>query len=175
MKKNSDLKSSMIVKINFLLLALGLTVYFIYSLQTRGLPPALQAFFGMPANTTVASQVYQFSWCDTRVESIIKPEEFKLTQDGRNWLLENPTQRVADFISVEKWFGRHCQIHARSAVGGNDQDFTPELFVKFVTGEVQVLKRNAAGLFSWRGKVFESPELTQAIEQIPQLPEGVRR
>jgi len=180
-KPNPEFKASLIVKLNFLILGLGLTAYLIYGLNTRGIPPVVKALFGLPAESAGPGrsawyeESFKLSWCLTRVVSLVKPQGFKLAQEGRAWIFSTPEEKVLDFVAVEKWFGRYCRVNATGAITMPGEGSKPELFIKFVNGETEVLSITESGLFIWQDKVFSSPELSAALAELPQLPAGVRR
>lgn len=167
------MRTSLIVKINFLLLGLGLTAYFMYFLNNRGLPAPLLSFFGI---TSSHHSTQHIDWCQTRVEAIIRPQKFKLQQEGRIWQIEADTARVADFVSVEKWFGRNCRLKVTNleSVKVEQSQVSPELFVKFIDGQVEVLKRLAAGVYEWKGQIFSSKQMDQALTELETLPTSAK-
>lgn len=87
------MKTSLILKMNFLLLAMGLTVYFIYQINRNGLSPSFLALFGLKpsaqamsghdsnADKAAKTATFSWNWCDTRVAAMIKPDEFKIAQE----------------------------------------------------------------------------------------------
>jgi hypothetical protein len=164
------MKLSLFIKLNFLVLGLGLTLYFIYYNKNNGLPPAVLEFFGIaPSN----QNIYKETLCDTRVESLIRPEKFKITQKGDEWVRDNGDSILLNFISVEKWFGRNCAVRAER-VNENisleqKSEFLPALFVKFITGEVEYLRRSPDGRYIWRNRVFKSSKLDQALGELDEL------
>jgi hypothetical protein len=180
------MKNSTIIKVNFLVIALGLTIYTIYALQTRGLSPEVRALFGLSPNIAATeggaagdtSAYTKLNWCDTRVVSLIRPNEFKLTQVDSNWVYETTAQKVVDFIAVEKWFARFCKVPAQNIgkeTNLTKEAFSPFLMVKFVNGTIEVMRRNLHGVFDWRGQKFTSPEFEGAVDELKQLPDGRRR
>ena len=163
------MKLSMIVKLNFLVLGLGLTLYFMYYNKHNGLPPAVLEFFGVAQTPAM----YKESWCDTRVESLIRPDKFKITQQGSRWMRENGESHPLNFVSVEKWFGRYCAVRAERLDENisleQKAEFLPALFVKFITGEVEYLRRSPDGRYIWRDRVFKSSKLDQALGELDEL------
>ena len=160
-----------IVTLNFLVLGFVLTIFAIYMVQTRGLPAPILNVFGIDAGKR--SSTYRQSWCDTRVSALIRPNEFKLEQEGMKWIGDDGEPRELNFIAVEKWFGRNCAVRAQVAESPisleEKSEFIPALFVKFITGEVTSLRRSADGRYIWRDRVFRSPKLDQALGELEEL------
>ncbi|MCB0349547.1 MAG: hypothetical protein KDD38_00080 [Bdellovibrionales bacterium] len=170
------MKTSMLVKLNFLILGLGLSLYFIYSLNTKGISPGVQALFGIESEDEAAgSNQFRWNWCDTKVAAIIRPDEFKISQQGSNWVRDGKEPQVVDFVAVEKWLAKSCAVSAEKLAAAEDTTFMPALLVKFVDGHVGIIRRNAAGNYSWKGQVFTAPAFDAALEELSELPEGRRK
>lgn len=165
------MNSSLIVKLNFLLLGLGLTIYFIYGLNAKGLSPGVLALFGIaPAQTVGSLTESTWTWCDTRVTALIRPDEkFKLSQEGSRWVVEDQSPREVNFIAVEKWFAKFCSVPAKSIEANAGEGFRPSMMVKFVNGQVEVLRQNDDGVFLWKGQAFAAPQMLEALEELTQL------
>lgn len=163
------MKLSTILKLNFMVLGLGLTIYLIYSLNTKGLSPAAKLVLGLEGQSG-AKKPKKLDWCETRVTGMILPEKFKVTQKGHQWILENHVQKVLNFIAVEKWLASACAVKAEPLQAGTTEGFLPALIVKYVNGQVEMIKQNAEGVFLWRDQAFKSPEFNQAIENLGHLP-----
>lgn len=171
------MNTSLIVKLNFFLLAFGLTAYLIYAVNTRGLSPGFLALFGIESSApTQSHSLKKWTWCETRVTNLMQPGVFQLSQEGRNWIEERPEgQRVVDFIAVEKWFTRFCTLGIEPVEGRTSEDFKPVFMVKFVDGRTEILRQSSEGHFAWKGQVFLSSELLEAFQALHALPEGRRR
>jgi hypothetical protein len=206
------MRASLILKINFLLLGLGLTVYFSYLIRNQGVNPELLALFGiqspiaihksadtagavasaspggeqssrglqLPAQTGAAeadapANKFKWTWCDTRVTAMIKPSEFKIAQEGNLWVYETAVRQVVNFLSVEKWLANFCTVEAKKVNDlpkVADEEFQPELVVKFVDGHVEILRKSADGRYLWRDQVFTSEEFDGALAELTQLPKA---
>lgn len=170
------MKTSLIIKLNFLFLGLGLSLYFMYSLNSKGLSPAVQNMFGVVQTKALSSaNEFKLNWCDTRVTALIRPEEFKISQQGNNWVRESKEASVIDFVAFEKWLARSCAIRAEKVSLTEDESFLPALMVKFVDGQVGVIRRHPNGVFSWKGQAFTSPAFDAALNELSSLPEGRRK
>ena len=158
-----------IVKLNFLVLALGLCIYFMYSLHSRGLPNPVLAVFGLPAEKSTPPESINF--CKTRVLGLIEPEKIKIIQNGNQWMVEQPEPTPINFIAVEKWLSRFCSIKAKT-VGKAlpDKPLSPILFIKFIDGSVDILRSDATGAFELGGSLFQSPELGELLAELVTLP-----
>lgn len=167
-----NLNTSTIIKLNFLLLGFGLTVYLIYILNTSGLSPRLTALFGLESTQTLSQKGSdRWNWCDTRVTSIILPNQFKISQEGQNWIRENGGTQIVDFLSVEKWFANFCTVLTQPVTPPEaDDSLQVALIVKFVNGKVEALRRHPNGVFIWKGKSFKSPAFEAALSALEKLP-----
>ena len=95
-----DKTTSLIVKINFLVLGLGVILYTMYVLNSQGLPAPVANFVGIEVE-----KKQKLSWCDTRVTSINLANGRRVFQNGMKWYAEGPMESgELDFIQVEKWF-----------------------------------------------------------------------
>ncbi len=108
---------------------------------------------------------------------LIRPDKLKLTQVANNWVLEGPTQRKVDFISVEKWLSHHCSVSANgfNAKPTATSSLEPMLLVKFVNGKVGVLRGDQNGHFEWNDLTFTSADLLGALAELEHLPDSARK
>jgi hypothetical protein len=160
------MKASTIVKLNFFILGLGLVLYTMYSLNKTGLPGGIRTALNLSGQASGS-----LSWCDTRVAGLIRPNSFRLTQEGNSWMVEKSSKEAISFLAVEKWFGEFCKV-AISPLNVNEiaaASFQPQLFVKFIKGPVQILAATADGIYQWKGQFFRSKELDQALNQLEEL------
>ncbi len=160
------MKMSWIIKLNFLILALVVVLFASKTIRKHGLPIAVSQIFGLPSN-----QQQTMNWCETRVESLVRPEGFKIEQVENKWFREDKARQEVSFLSVEKWFGRYCDVRGQAIqpVGANLASFKPVLFVKFINDKVEAFGRRADGTFLWKGVAFKSPELETAIDELGQI------
>lgn len=161
----TDKTLSLIVKINFLVLGLGLVIYGIYFLNNKGLPAPVASAIGVPV------QKKSFlNWCDTRVKSMSLANGRRVYQQGRKWMAEGGIESgELDFIAVEKWFGNNCK---RSVTGHVGEVRAQALVasVEFIDGAQAEFKADGQGLLIWKGRAFASPELESAFLELMELP-----
>jgi hypothetical protein len=161
-------RPSLIVRINFLLLGLGLTLYGMYGVNSHGVPKPLLTILGIDSAPKAEAKM-----CKTRVQGVIQPEKLKLMQDGNDWVAEGPQSHKVDFISVEKWLSKFCSAKLEplpaTAKADAGAGFTPTLFVKFIDGGIDVLRSAADGSFEWHGQFFRSEDLKNALQQLGSL------
>ncbi|OFZ12199.1 MAG: hypothetical protein A2Z20_11325 [Bdellovibrionales bacterium RBG_16_40_8] len=170
------MKTSAIIKLNFLLLGLALTFYAIYSLNTRGINSSISMLLGLNLTGKTITKHFNFNWCNARVAGLIIPEKFKVLQDGQNWIAEGNKSRNVDFIAMEKWLAQSCSSQAeRVNTGKADEPLMPALIIKFVDGSIDMIRRNSRGVYVWKGQAFTSSAFDQALAELPQLPEGQRK
>ena len=173
------MKVSWIVKANFLILSLGLIVYIMFQMKTSGLPPTFLSVLGIsppPATTahihkdTESGNTEQLTWCQTRVQSMESPSGFKIYQDKLKWLTGDSNPREVNFLDVEKWFGRNCSLKIKP-LGKATTDintFQTALIVNFIKGGSERFLNlpQEPHIYSWKGQVFRSPQLKQALDQL---------
>ena len=160
------MNTSLIVKLNFLILAFVLVAMASYNVNKNGLPRAVTDLFGLPPN-----QHQTLNWCDTRVASLVEPDGFKIEQVANKWIREDKTRREVNFLSVEKWFGQYCDVRGQ-AIQPSSADlssYKPVLFVKFINDKVEALGRAADGSFLWKGAAFKSEELEKALHELGRI------
>jgi len=180
------MKTDWIVKLNFLLLGFGLTSFFIYQINTKGISPNILSILGIhkPATSRMAQNgagvLGKVTWCETRVTGLLLPNNMKLVQEGSQWVEESAgpngstKRRVVDFIAAEKWLAKYCNLSVESADRASSferiKEATPAMIVKFVNGNVDMLKMTADGDLMWKGQMFRSSDLTTALRELTQLP-----
>lgn len=168
------MKTSLIIKLNFLVVGLFLVLFSIHSLNKNGLPAGLSALFGgaKHGGQQPNASLKKINWCDTRVQALVQPEGFQLEQVGMKWFAKREEEKEVDFIRVEKWFGKYCSIKGLFIEEASElplETFKPAFFIKFIKGEVQALGRNDEGVYLWKGQAFTSEELDGALKELAQL------
>lgn len=178
------MRTDWIVKLNFLLLGFGLTAYFIYQVNMKGLSPNLLSILGIeaPAQAKLENQPTtkrKITWCETRVSGLLLPDSMKLVQEGPQWIIESSgpegdQRRVVDFIAAEKWLAKYCSLTLDGSVVDTSPDAVesavPAMIIKYVNGEVGVLKKTPQGDLLWKGQIFRSSALSKAIDELLSLP-----
>ena len=165
------MKTSLILKLNFLVLGLFIVIFAIRSLNQGGLPSGVRELFGVSASQDSGPRLKKISWCETRVESLVWPDSFQLAQEGRKWFVTTAEKKELNFIAVEKWFGRYCAVRSQVLPELPEplETFQPVLFVKFITDKVEALRRSPDGTYWWQGQAFQSEELDLALKELAQL------
>jgi hypothetical protein len=148
-----------------LILAFGLILYAMSALKGGGLPPFIMSLLGTGPSGP------RLSWCDTRVISLERPSGLKIFQDHFKWKaqLGATDPRELDFVSVEKWLGRHCTVGIKPSAGAKLDTSTPALVVEFLKGQKESLMTSAPGHYFWKGQSFESPQLDEALAQLDRM------
>ena len=166
------MKLSWVIQANFLILGLGLVLYMIFHVGNSGLPPTMLNLLGIQLPSMGAGFEQRLTWCETRVQSMEKPNGFRIYQDKFKWFASGPPQREVDFIAVEKWFGRNCSLEMESMAGNSvDQgSFQTALVVNFIKGTAERLFKLEPNVYVWRGQVFRSSQLESALQQLELLP-----
>ena len=161
-----DKTTALIVKINFLVLGLGIILYAMFFLNSRGLPAPIANLVGV---AEVKKQA-RLSWCDTRITSIELANGRRVYQEGLKWYADGPMEKgELDFIAVEKWFGSHCKVPVTS----HPAEITEEALVaavQFIDGARQDFRADGKGIMTWKGQSFSSPTLEAAFLELMELP-----
>ncbi len=158
----------LVVKLNFLILGLALVVFFIYRLNSGGLPDGVRVLFGLQPSGTAS-----LTWCDTRVKALDFADGSGIEQVEYKWLghAEGTDRTPLDFIGVEKWFGKNCTVQVTNrrksqGAGSTDALGAAAMNVHFINGTTESFYRLADGFYLWKDKVFQSAELTQQIDAL---------
>jgi len=162
------MKAKQIVQINFLILGLVVVAMIMVRLRSKGLGDDFLSVMGLGSG----NNLNQVTWCETRVTSI-EVSGLKLAQEGLKWIIDMGTRAEADFVSVEKWFGRYCTLAVEPvALEGLKLDqFNPLFTVSFVQGPQQEILRSNEGVYLWGNRAFRSTELDEALKNLPELPQ----
>jgi hypothetical protein len=170
------MKTSLIVKINFLVLGLGLTLYLILAFQKQGLPEGLRVALGIggPADNSLSvndqtAELRQWNWCATRVTGIESLGRWGISQQKRKWIRSGELAGELDFIAVEKWLAQFCSVLVTPVKALVDEAFTESLRIQFVNGATDEVRRHPNGTYFWKGQTFTSPEFDAALEAISKL------
>ncbi len=111
--------------------------------------------------------------CHTRISKIELHSGLKIYQVGINWFreMDGGRQELAP-VAVEKWLSRNCQVSA--VVNGVLDSLSPPPVLatfSYVDGEALELYQRADNHYVfWDFKVFESPQLDQALKELATLP-----
>ena len=166
------MKLSWIIKVNFLILNLGLVIYLIVYMKSSGLPTTLQAILGIsnPSTIDLPSHTRQLTWCETRIKSM-ETKNFRIYQDKLKWFLSSTSSQKIDDLFMEKWFVKNCSLQIepmqdKNAV--NYKDPQTALVVTFIKGTAERLLMLEPDVYSWKGQVFRSPQVSSALSQLEQ-------
>ncbi|MCB0385335.1 MAG: hypothetical protein KDD43_08075 [Bdellovibrionales bacterium] len=168
------MKLKQFLKINFLVLGLVVVMMVMFRLKDKGLNENIQAVMGLNLSGESPSVTQEVTWCETRVSSL-EMEGLRLFQEGLKWFMETDGKREADFVSVEKWFGRHCTLDVDPVTleDLNLDQFNPLFTISFVKGPRQQILRSGDGVYLWGNQAFRSTELDEALRALADLPQRV--
>ena len=147
------------LKLIFLLTSLAITVLAIVWLKQNH----LSAFW-----TSLGFGSNRFNWCEERVKSLyVFNLEAKLYEfEGVWYWKENSEARVLDYLRVEKWFARYCQVDAKVIDFVNlDQKSRVFFEVEFLGGNRLVLYEKG-DYFEIRGQFFQSEALRTGLKEL---------
>ncbi|MCB0363714.1 MAG: hypothetical protein KDD35_13385, partial [Bdellovibrionales bacterium] len=94
------MKTSLIVKLNFLILGLALAVYFISDLKKQGLSSTAITVMGLEEKSPSRSARLRgaVDWCETRVKQVSLPSGLRVVQEGMKWLAYNGEAQELNFV-----------------------------------------------------------------------------
>ncbi|USN46788.1 MAG: hypothetical protein H6626_11315 [Pseudobdellovibrionaceae bacterium] len=168
------MKTSLIVKLNFLILGLALAVYFISDLKKQGLSSTAITVMGLEEKSPSRSARLRgaVDWCETRVKQVSLPSGLRVVQEGMKWLAYNGEAQELNFVEVEKWFGRFCKVEAEFVTPDTIEAATlmPALGVQYIKGADKTLEKSVDGIFVWGKQVFRSQQMEEAIATLEGLP-----
>lgn len=156
--------TSLIVKVNFLLLGFGLVVYLIWYLNYRGLPEGAQSLMGLEGG-------HKVTLCKTRVNAIQFGDSGRIFEENMTWKVA-PEAAQLNQLAMEKWFGKYCTVTADPLSPEEQPDGSPgtEIVWSFVDGANESLEIwPDQKVFSFAGAQFKSAELAAALAELAQL------
>jgi hypothetical protein len=109
--------------------------------------------------------------CPTRVTAMELADGTRIYQEQMKWLRQDRGGKPVELnaIAVEKWFGANCMVHMREG-DGPATEFQPVLRLGLVSGQSEIIEQARNGDFRMKGHQFTSPQLTEALRQLPALP-----
>ena len=165
------------LQLTLLLSSLGITILGIHWLKQDHLP----VFW-----TSLGLSPSHLNWCEQRVKSLYifesntsasESQNTKISMASRHlhavlyesqgtWIWkQNETQRKLDYLRVEKWFAKFCQVDAKPM---DNPVSTPKQTVfeaEFLNGKHLNLYKKGQG-FEIRGQFFQSEALGQGLKEL---------
>ena len=146
-------------KLVFLFASLGVTIFAIVWLKQDH----LSAFW-----TSLGLNSSRFNWCEERVKSLyVFDSKARLYEDGGVWHWKQKNEnRTLDYLRVEKWFARYCQVEADIIdVVNPDQKSRFVFEVEFLNGDHLILHEKG-DYFEIRGQFFQSEALRRGLKEL---------
>lgn len=162
------------LKVLVLVVALGGIVYVITHLNAGKMQAGLDQMGLSQPGTTAAAPVAEgeevkINLCPNRVHAIVWPDGRKIqeTTTGlkRKWQAYNLDPVDMGYMDMEKWLSLHCEIQA-SPLKTADVAFGPLLTIEYIDGSREAMQRSPEGLYRFTATTFDSPDLTQALEDL---------
>lgn len=162
---------SLIVKLNFLILGLGLVVYFIWHLNNRGLPKGATEAMGLGEPRVEGSRV-NVKLCPTRVNRIEFSQEKYIFEEKMQWKSHNgagaPNTQI-DQVGIEKWLSRFCTFPATVSIDPTGV-LEPVAMFSYVDGSARLLfYSHQAQIFTLDDLAFKSQELMAGLTELADL------
>ena len=111
----------------------------------------------------------RLNWCEERISDLYFFETSgKLYEEKGLWLWQQDGgDRVLDYLRVEKWFAKYCQVDFSEDIEiASTGKFRPVFEAQFIDGERLTLYISESGLFKARDRVFASETLRQALKEL---------
>ncbi len=109
--------------------------------------------------------------CPTRVKAVRQAGNVSVVERAMEWFREDSDKpRKLNPVAVEKWFGENCKVKGKISTPSTLAGFQPAATFEYVSGAPEILLANPAGVFLWQGLMFESEELSRALQGLPALP-----
>lgn len=148
-----------LAKLVALLTALTATIVAIFWLK-QGHMDAFWTSLGIDRSGT------RMNWCQERVGQLMFYEtKAKLVESKGQWLWDQGEQKALDYLRVEKWFARYCQIPVEA---GSTQTMPgkPVFEAQFIDGTRLSLYSDGEKTFRIRDKVFQSETFQRALKEL---------
>lgn len=110
----------------------------------------------------------RLNWCSERVHSIYHiPSGSKLLEKEGKWIWQYPDrgEKELDYLRVEKWFARYCQVPFEGESSDAGEKLPPLFEVVFV-GEDRLNIFGADHEFSIRNREFSSETLRNGLQEL---------
>lgn len=153
----------LIIKINFMLLGLFVVGYGIFTLRNNGSPEWLQTLVG-------TDQASSITLCDTRIVGLIKPNQYRISQNGRKWIKEGSSTVELNFLDMERWFGANCKVSASNIAPHHTKELIKPIYLfKFVDGAALPIYQGPDGSYIWKNQSFRSTKLDAALQELDRI------
>lgn len=157
-----------IIKASTLIVALVLTLFSIYQLNSKHVPD-----FFSSLGFTEATQT--FNWCTDRVAKMESLSEKKwiLFEENLKWKISRDEQPASEmnYLAVEKWFAQYCTVHVKELKSEKIFDLPLTHFAKITynNGSTANFHFRGGNVYQINQVVFESVEMTEALEALRNL------
>lgn len=149
-----------LVKLVALMTALTATVVAIYWLKAGH----MNAFW---TSLGVDRSGSRLNWCDERVGTLyIYRGSSKLTEKDGQWFWIGETEKQLDYLRVEKWFARYCQIPVDEVAEQKQEQSEPIFEANFINGTRLSVYQYPSGHFLINQKVFKSKVFEKGLKEL---------
>ena len=156
-------------------LVLGVALVAVIYVMTHMTPEKVSKGFeqaGLAAAPVAAGSDARLNICPTRVHGIVWPDGRKIQEVSgavkAKWQAYNLDPVDIGSMDVEKWLSLHCQV----TVANRDaaaSELKPYLTFDYIDGTHEALDKATDGLYRFKGRTFDSPDLTTAISDLTSL------
>ena len=90
-----------------------------------------------------------------------------ITEEAGKWLWKSDTDVLLNYLSMEKWLARYCQLPIKKVPFKDfNAPMSPLLEVKFISGETATFYDLGEGRFQLQDHIFSSPDLDKAMKEL---------
>jgi hypothetical protein len=149
------------LKISSLVLALMVTVYSIYMLNSQH---SVDLFSSLGISTSQKT----FNWCPDRLKKIEGLNStWSLEEKDRKWILQMKSSPplTVDYLEIEKWLAQYCSVSVRPYPSDKllELKLTPLAKLNFNDGTQALFYHKDFQVFQINELTFESQEMQQAL------------
>jgi hypothetical protein len=161
LKVELGMSAKVLVKLVALLTALTATVVAMFWLK-QGHMDAFWTSLGVDRSGT------RINWCEERVSQILVYESgSKLLEKDGKWIWANSEENVLDYLRIEKWFAKYCQVSVTIPENYIMVAPNPLVEVAFLDGNrLTIYEIGGAGLYKIRDKIFQSESLKEGLKEL---------
>ncbi len=109
----------------------------------------------------------RINWCEERVDTLHFYETgSKLLEKDGKWMWVGNTEKELDYLRVEKWFARYCQIPVDPITAPTESGAQAVFEAAFIDGGRLSLYEFPSGSFKVRDQVFNSETLRKGLKEL---------
>jgi hypothetical protein len=109
----------------------------------------------------------RINWCSERVESLyFYDAKVKIYEHEAKWYLKSDSEKELDYLRVEKWFARYCQIAILRSDDKPRDEAKADVEIQFINGERLTIFTFPDSNFRINKLIFKSETLRQGLKEL---------